>query len=329
MNEDIIITGEKISPGSKREISLKISEFYTSNPVYIPVIVAHGVDEGPKIFITAAIHGNEINGVEIVGRLSSEIDPGALKGSILFVPIVNIFGFYTMQRNTTDRRNLNSSFPGIEKGTPASRIAYILFEEIIKKCDYGIDLHTPRENRYEYPHVKADLSINRVHQLARSFGSRIIINTPGDAKTLRHSANEAGIPTIGFFGGEVLRFHDDITISGVTGLKNVLSGLGMIDHQVVSPKFSIIVKKNRSILTNEGGILYVFAKPGTIIYKGDQVAKVTNPFGQEIESIYAPETGLVISASTNPLVNPGNEVCSYVMLDKSLGIVENAVGKDK
>ncbi|MCH7781563.1 succinylglutamate desuccinylase/aspartoacylase family protein [candidate division KSB1 bacterium] len=325
MNSTLHIIGEEISPGEKKELRLKISEFYTSNPVYIPVIALHGEQEGPVVFVTAAIHGDEINGIEIVRQLTARIKPSELSGTLLCIPIVNIFGFYTMTRNTPDRRNLNNSFPGINKGSPASRIAYIIFEEIIKRCDFGIDIHTPRENRYEIPHINADLNNRDVHRLARAFGTTIIINTPGPKKSLQHAANKEDIPTIVFSGGEVLRFDKKITESGVNGLMNVLSSLEMVDIERKEPSFSIIVKKNRSVQTTQGGILYVHVQAGDLVYEGELLAKVANPFGEEIETIVAPQNGLIISHSTNPLVNPGNEVCSYVMLDRSLEIAEKAL----
>lgn len=364
MEQHIIIAGEQISNGTLREVRLKISEFYTANPVYIPVIVIHGVEEGPKLFVTAAIHGDEINGIEIVRRLITNISPEELRGTLLCVPIVNVFGFYTMTRNVPERRDLNAFFPGITKGSTASRIAFILFEEIIKKCDYGIDLHTPRANRFELPHTEADLSNREAHHLARAFGASVIIDTPGHEKSLQNAATRAEIPTIVYSGGEVLRFHEDVTEKGVKGILNVLAYLEMVDSDPAGPRegaknsstrlagpdksgvlgvsregqagerpgepeFSIIVQESRSVQTQQGGILYVEVQPGELMYQGDLLARVTNPFGKDVEPIKARETGLVISTSTNPLVNPGNEVCSYVRLDKSLGMVEKAMQKKR
>ncbi|KPK91984.1 hypothetical protein AMJ80_06980 [bacterium SM23_31] len=329
MENSIIIAGERIAQGTQKEVRLKISEFYTAYPVYIPVIVTHGVEEGPALFVTAAIHGDEINGIEIVRRLVTKINPKELRGTVLCVPVVNIFGFYTMSRNLPDRRDLNDAFPGIQKGSPASRVAYILFEEIIKKCDYGIDIHTPQVKRIEIPHTEADLSNRDAHQLARAFGTPVVINTAGPEKSLQNSAASADIPTIVFSGGEVLRFHENVTEQGVDGIHNVLAYLNMIEFEISKPEYSIIVQESRSVQTQQGGILCVNVNPGGLVYQGDLIARVTNPFGRDVELIKAPETGLIISASTNPLVNPGNEVCAYVMLDKSLGIVEEALRNRK
>ena len=327
MEGNLVIAGEHIPQGTQKEIRLKISEFYTANPVYIPIIASHGVEDGPTLFITAAIHGDEINGIEIVRQLITRIDPERLRGSLLCVPIVNIFGFYTMTRNVPDRRNLNNSFPGSKKGSTSSRIANILFDEIIMLCDYGIDIHSPRVKRFEIPHTEAGLSDRESRQLARAFGTPVIIDDPGQEKSLQSAATQAGIPTIVYSGGEVLRFHERVTELGVTGILNVLSHLDMIDDGRIEPDYSIIVQQSHSVQTQTGGILYVCVKPGDLVYKDDLLARVTRPFGREVEHIVSPETGLIISTSTNPLVNPGNEVCAYVKLDKSLGIVEKAIMK--
>ena len=327
MNSSLSIDGKTILPGTQTEVYLKISEFYTHNPVYIPVIVSHGNTEGPKLFVTAAIHGDEINGIEIVRRLVSRIDPGTLNGTILFVPIVNIFGFYSMTRNMADRRDLDDCFPGIKKGSAASRIALILFEEIISLCDFGIDLHTPKANMLEILHVEADLSNREAHHLARAFSTSVIIDTPGKENSLQNAASGSGIPTVIYSGGEVLRFHEQVTDKGVLGILNVLSYLEMIEHEIRKPEYSIIVQKSRSVQTKSGGILHIDAQPGDLLYAGQEVAQVMDPFGSDVERIIAPESGLVISVSTNPFVNPGYGVYAYVMLDRSLGIVEEAIRK--
>ncbi len=158
MEHILYVAGEAVKRGSQSEVRLKISEFYTHNPVHIPVIVSHGIHDGPALFITAAVHGDEINGIEIVRRLIHHIDPQELSGSLYCVPIVNIFGFYSNTRSIVDRRDLNDCFPGIKKGSTASRIASILYDEIISQCDFGVDIHTPKANRLEIPHLEANLS---------------------------------------------------------------------------------------------------------------------------------------------------------------------------
>jgi len=325
--EPLVVVGKKVEPGTRREIPLRISEFYTANPVYVPVVVIHGAEAGPAVFITAAIHGDEINGIEIVRRLIQTLDPGKLRGSVLCVPIVNIFGFYAMSRYLPDGRDLNRAFPGMQKGSPASRIAKILFDDIIQLCDYGIDIHTPRIKRFEIPHTEADLTNRDAHQLARAFGLPVIINTPGVEKSLQQAANSAGIPTIVLSGGEVLRFHETVNRQGLQGILNTLTELQMYDGERIQPEYSIIVREGTPVQTRRGGILHVDVRAGDIAYEGDHLARVTNPFGETEEHITAPETGLLISISKNPLVNPGNEVCSYVKLDKSLHLVEQAVNR--
>jgi predicted deacylase len=327
MNEPLNILNEKVAPGTLKEIPLKISEFFTSNPVFVPVVAIRGENEGPAVFITASIHGDEINGVEIVSRLIQFIDPGKLSGTLICVPIVNIFGFFTMNRYFVDRRDLNTVFPGNMTGSATSRVAKIIFDEIIQKCDFGIDIHTPRVKRYEIPHVEADINNQSTRWLAKAFDIPVTINTPGLEKSLQNTASSVGIPTIVYSGGEVLRFHESVTEKGLSGILNVLSELKMYEIEKTKPEYSIVVKEGKSVKTRHGGILYISARAGDIAHKGDVIAKVTNPFGKTVEKVKAPETGLLISISKNPLVNPGNEVCSYVKLDKSLKLVENALNK--
>ncbi len=325
MNNIIEIVGEKIEPGSQTPVMVKTSEFYTGNPVKLPLVITHGAEKGPKLFITAAVHGNEINGTEIVRRLNAELDPERISGTVICIPIVNIFGFYSMKRKMPDGRDLNRSFPGIEKGSSTSRIAKLLFEEIISKCDYGIDIHTPRMNRFEIPHTEADIHNEAVFRIANAFGLPIIINTKGPEKSLQNTATEAGIPTIVYSAGEILRFHDNITQKGVDGILNVMHEIGMINVKINKPEFSVIVRESRSIHTKRGGILHTRIHTGHLVYQDDQIGSVLNPFGYEVEEIHAAENGLIICISTNPLVHPGDEVCSYVKLDKSLGMVEDAL----
>ncbi|MFC1564134.1 succinylglutamate desuccinylase/aspartoacylase family protein [candidate division KSB1 bacterium] len=325
MNSTFEILGEKVEPGTRKPVMIKTSEFYTGNPVKLPLIITHGVEEGPRLFVTAAVHGDEINGIEILRRLNAKLDPENVTGTLICFPIVNIFGFYSMQRKMQDGRDLNRSFPGIEKGSSTARIAKLLYEEIIKKCDYGIDLHTPRANRFEIPHTEADTFNEAAFRIARAFGLPVIIHTKGPEKSLQHTATEEGIPTIVYSAGEVLRFHEEITQRGVEGILNVMHELGMFEVKTTHPDYSIIVQESRAIHTKKGGILHVGVNTGQLIYEHDYIGKVLNPFGFEVEDIHAPENGLIICISTNPLVNPGDEICSYVMLDKSLGTVENAL----
>ncbi|MCP4724452.1 MAG: succinylglutamate desuccinylase/aspartoacylase family protein [bacterium] len=325
MNDILEIIGEKIEPGTRKPVMVKTSEFYTGNPVRLPIVITHGKEKGPKIFITAAVHGDEINGTEIVRRLNAKLDPEQLSGTVICIPIVNISGFYSMQRKMQDGRDLNRSFPGIEKGSSTSRIAKLLFEEIISKCDYGIDLHTPRMNRFEIPHTEGDTFNEAVFRMARAFGLPIIIHTKGPEKSLQYTATEAGVPTIVYSAGEILRFHENITQKGFEGILNVMHEVGMIDFETTNPDFSVIVQESRAVHTKKGGILHIKVLTGQLVYEKDPIGNVLNPFGFEVEDIQAQENGLIICVSTNPLVHPGDEVCSYVMLDKSLGVVENAI----
>lgn len=322
LNKSFEICGGDVKPSSQTLLQLKISEFYSGNPAAIPVIVTHGKYQGPKMFLTGAIHGDELNGTEIIRKFNSQINPEELCGTIVALPVVNLFGFYTFSRVMPDGRDLDKFFPGNEKGSPASRISNIIFKEIILKCDFGVDFHTPRAKRIEIAHIETDFENEECVKLAKDFGASIVMNSNGSEKSLQYESTKANIPTIVFSGGEVIKIKKNITNAGVKGIQNILMSNNMIPGDFVKPRFSLNVKKNRSILSSRGGMLETTVDPGDLVYEGEEVGIVSNPFGKEVERITSPENGLIISKSTSPLINPGMEVCSYVMLDKSLDEVK-------
>jgi len=323
----IVIGGTEIRPGQTVPLHLTISELYTSAPVELPITVIRGSQDGPTVFITAAVHGDEINGVEIVRRIIYDVDHRRMNGALICVPVVNVLGFLSQSRYLPDRRDLNRYFPGNLKGHSASRIASIFFREVVLQCDHGIDLHTAATGRSNAPHVRADMDDSEVRRLARAFGASIIVHSKGDRGSLRRAATEAGIPTLVYEAGEAGRFNRTATAEGVRGVLNVLVGLGMMRGEREKPPFRVVVKETTWIRAERGGILDIRARPGQIIYEGDIVSVSTNPFGAETNTIRAPMTGMVIGISNSPIVNPGDAICHVVRLRKSLATVEHALGR--
>lgn len=309
------IGGAIINPGETREINLKVSEFFTATPALVPISVFRGMEEGPTVVVTAAVHGDELNGVGIVRKLIYEMNHERLKGTLICVPILNRFGFLTQSRYLPDRRDLNRFFPGKPDGVMAERICYVLFNEIIKKCDYGIDLHTAAADRTNIPHIRADMENPEVARLARSFGEEVILDHKGVKGSLRRAAVEAGIPFILFEAGEPQKFERQLIQRGYEGVLNVLAELGMIEREVKKPQFEIIVKDTEWIRAELGGMLDMRTHAGEILYEGDEIAVITNPFGRELFSQKAPFTGLVLSVTTMPLVSPGIPLCHLAKLD--------------
>ncbi|MBI2891563.1 MAG: succinylglutamate desuccinylase/aspartoacylase family protein [Nitrospirae bacterium] len=319
------IAGQPVERGEVYEINLKVSEFYTATAATIPVTVIAGRRSGPVLFVTAAVHGDELNGTEIIRQLICRVAPADIRGTLVLMPVVNRFGFLHHTRYLPDRRDLNRNFPGRTDGNMAQRVAWEVFDQVIRHCNYGIDLHTATADRTNLPHVRGDMSHREVRRLARAFGVEIIINSEGSDGSLRRAAVAAGVPTILFEAGERQKFQEPMIRRGVEGIRNVLVELGMLQGTKVAPSFRIIVKNSEWVRAEKGGILIMYKKVGELVYSGEEIALNTNPFGREFGTIRSPVTGLVIGATTLPLVNPGIPVAHVVKLRKTLPVVERAV----
>jgi len=319
---ELVIGGRKIKPGETQEILLKISEFYTSNPVNIPLTVIRGHEPGPSVFLTAAIHGDELNGVEIVRSVIQELDHNKINGTLLCLPVVNRFGFLTHSRYLPDRRDLNRHFPGEPRGSSADRIAAIIFMQVVANADYGMDFHTAAVGRTNLPHLRADLSRREVRRLARAFGTEVIVDKPGSPQSLRAASVAAGVPAILYEGGETFRFQRRNIRKGIAGSYNVLAALGMLPIPPKEPKLQVIVKKTEWVRAERGGILDLIAQPGELVYEHEELAVIENPFGREVSTVVAPFTGLVLGTTTRPMVSPGDAICHLAKLDRTLATVE-------
>ncbi|MBI4566592.1 MAG: succinylglutamate desuccinylase/aspartoacylase family protein [Planctomycetes bacterium] len=308
--------GIRVVPGERCDIRVKISEMYTALPVHVPLTIVHGARPGARLFVTAAVHGDEINGVEMIRRIRADIDPKQLRGTILLVAIANPIAFMNQMRELPDGRDLNRCFPGRELGSMASHIAASLFEKIIKRADFGVDLHTAASGRANLPHVRADMRYPQCRRLAAAFGCEVVFDLPAEKGTLRHAATRVGIPTIVYEAGEPLRFQENVIRQGVRGIKNLLSELGMADHPRVAPPFQIVVEDHKWIRAARGGILMMKVEPGRIVRKGEEIATNTKPFGTEMRRLKAPYTGLVVGVTTRPIVLPGSAACHLVRLGR-------------
>jgi predicted deacylase len=326
----VVISGISVAPGETREIYLKVSESYLSGSVQIPVTVIHGRKDGPTAFVMAAVHGDEINGVDIVRRLIFDLDHEKLSGTLIALPVVNIPGFLAQTRYLPYHRDLNRFFPGKRRGNNAERFAARIFNEIVLKCDFGIDLHTAADGRLNLPHVRGDMSHPKVRVMARAFGSTVMMNQTGVKGSLRREATEAGIPTILFEAGETGKFSARVSTTGLAGVLNVLSEMGMWpSHERKRPPFQVIVKSSDWLRAEKGGILDLAVKPGDLVYQGDLVGSILNPFGKTVTQIRSPYTGIVVGVTTAPLTIPGTGVIHLARLKKALGVVERSIVKTK
>lgn len=305
--EPVSVLGKTVAPGTKERLELFVSALSTGTPLTVPVIVAHGRLAGPTLLLSAAIHGDEINGVEICRRVLERIDPFALHGTVIAVPVVNVFGFITQSRYLPDRRDLNRSFPGSPKGSLASRLAHLFLQRVVSLCDVGIDYHTGSGGRRNLPQIRANLKDEMTLQLAEAFGAPVYVQARERAKSLRSVAAESGTPMLLFEGGEVLRFEEDVIGCGVAGTLRVMKHLGMLPMLAVeSCPPSVRALDGGWIRSTRGGILHLDVALGQSVRRHEVLGKITDMFGTVRGKVIAHDDGLVIGLVTNPLVSRGD-----------------------
>jgi predicted deacylase len=308
--------GAVIPAGESRDVQLAVSESYSSLTVPIPIHIRRAKEDGPVVFVTAALHGDEINGTGAVREMIQDAEFRLLRGSVVLVPVLNILAFDRHSRYLPDRRDLNRSFPGSAGGSLASRMARIIFDEIVSRCDFGIDLHTASVRRTNYPNVRGDLTNPEVRRLAESFGSEIIINGKGPQGAFRREACLAGCPTIIMEGGEIWKVEPGIVETARRGIKNVLRSLKMLDGHTESPTYQIVIEKSKWIRADRGGFLQFHIKPGEIVEKDQPLATNTTLLGHEQNTLRAPFDAVVIGMTSLPAISPGEPVCNLGQLPR-------------
>jgi len=317
-NDPLIINGVTIKPGTRTTLELPAGKLYTHVPVNIPVQVVMGKKPGPKLFISAAIHGDEINGVEIIRRLLKLPALKRLSGTIIALPIINVHGFINHSRYLPDRRDLNRSFPGTEKGSLAGRIANLFMQEIVTKSTHGIDLHTGAIHRSNLPQIRANLDDEETNRLARAFKVPVIISSNLRDGSLREAAAEHGIPMLLYEAGEALRF-DEISISGgVQGILNVMRELEMLPaSRSKNKKLSepIVARSSFWVRAPDSGILRAMVPLGGRVKKDTLLGIVADPFGDTESQIKTPYSGIVIGRTNLPLVNEGDALFHVARFD--------------
>jgi predicted deacylase len=307
--------GTLVGEGETVDLRLKVAESYTAEPLSIPVTVVRG-GAGPTVFITATVHGDELIGVGILRSLLNDWSFDDLAGTLIAVPVANVPGFLALDRNLPDRRDLNRSFPGSRGGSLASRMAEVLFREVVSKSDFGIDLHTAGAERTNYPQVRADLSQPYVAALAAAFGCPLIVDSPGPERSLRRAAVAAGVPTIVYEAGSPLRFERPFIEIGVEGILNVLRSLGMLPGAIRKPPRTLVLQRTRWVRATSGGIVDLQVRLGQPLRRGDTISVQTNAFGRGRSPLASPHDGLVLGLTQIPLVHPGDAVCHLAILGR-------------
>jgi predicted deacylase len=318
----VTIGGVTVQPGSRREFRLQTTEDFTAGNVEAWGMVVHGAKPGPVLCLIGGIHGDELNGVEIVRRVIETESPAALSGTLVGVPIVNISGFSNQTRYLPDRRDLNRYFPGRANGSIASRVAWELWSKVIVHCTHLIDLHTGSHNRTNLPQIRGDLNNPIVLDMARAFDARVAIHNPGLDGTLRSAASRAGIAAVLYEAGETLRFQEDEIQMGVTGVRNVMRSLSMRRARQVSRGPQYMFRETRWLRADRGGILDLRVKPGDTVAVNDVVGVISDPLRRTRHNLISRRKGRVIGIALLPMVSPGMAVVHLGIPGSNLATAE-------
>ena len=318
------IGGQTVEPGTRRLVDLPVSKLSTHTPVTLPVHVLHGLRPGPAIFISAAIHGDELNGVEIIRRVLKLLQPGAISGTLLAIPVVNAFGFIGRSRYLPDRRDLNRSFPGSAGGSLAARLAHLFMIEVVRRCQFGVDLHTAAVHRVNLPQIRAQTQARpRTRELAEAFGAGVVIESPERQGSLRKAAREMGVDVLVYEGGEGLRFDEFAIAAGVDGIARVMLKAGMLElPESVEPatpgtvRPPVFANASKWIRAPDGGVFRTVKRIGQAIGEGETIGVVANPYDDTETPIRSPRRGIIVSSTTLPIVNMGDALFQIAWSDE-------------
>ncbi len=316
MSDNIIeIAKEIVPPGQFRRFELPVSRLATQTLVSLPVTVVNGIEPGPKLWLSAAIHGDEINGVEIIAQILGLIQPEKLRGTIFAVSIVNVFGFIEQSRYLPDRRDLNRSFPGSEAGSLASRLANLFMREIVDRSTHGIDLHTAAVHRINLPQIRANLKDETTYRCAKAFGAPLMMHATSKDGSLRHAATKKGIPVLLYEAGEALRFDRLAIKVGVEGILRVMNCLEMYqDDSISATATSLETNQSKWVRASSGGIFHLKVNLGDTVKRKQELGYITNAFGEGRVAVRATVNGMVISYTQNPLVNQGDGIIHLAVI---------------
>jgi predicted deacylase len=305
------ILGEKIELGESKTVDFNIAKLYTSTNIEIPIIIERSINPGPTLLITAAIHGDEINGVEIVRQLIARKINKPKRGTIICIPILNVFGFLNTDRAFPDGRDLNRSFPGTKRGSLASRVAYYFTTQILPHADYCLDFHTGGASRFNAAQVRINPEDKSLLKLAKVFNVPFTVYSKNLKKSYRSTCNKLGIPIVLFEGGKSLESNTQIVNYGVRGTKRFLYFLDMLDSKfnVTNPiKDTVIIEKSKWIRAQKSGLFHLKIKCNQLVEKGAILATITDPYGKMKFNVTAPNKGYIINVNQAPIVHQGDAI---------------------
>ena len=305
-NDPITIGKVTVPPGRKMRIELPFAHLPAGTEASLPIAVINGRTSGPNVWVSGGIHGDEINGVEVVRKVMRALDAKSLRGAVIAVPIVNPLGFMVRSRYVPDRRDLNRVFPGSARGSTASRLAHLFMTEVVAHCSVGIDCHTASNHRTNLPQLRADIDDPDTLELARAFGAPFTIKAPVRNGSLRQAASEQGIKMLLYEAGQADRTEDEAVALGFDGVMRTLRSMGMVDLELPPPDATRLVRRTRWIRARRGGLVEIAPRLGDMVEEGDEVARIADAFGVRPTRVKATSSGWVIARTLNPLVNPGD-----------------------
>lgn len=307
----LIILGHRIGLGERKVINFNIAKLYTATDVEIPIIIERSRTSGPTVLMTAGIHGDEINGVEVVRQVIARKINRPEKGTIICIPILNIFGFLNASRAFPDGRDLNRVFPGTKTGSLASRVAYHFTKEILPHIDYCLDFHTGGASRFNASQIRIQPNDEKLAHLAKTFNAPFIIMSPNIDKSFRSACKKMGIPILLFEGGKSLSSNKYIVKNGVDGVMRILQELEMLNekiHLIKTDYQSIIINKSKWIRAHKSGLLHVKIDCGKKVEKGEFLSTITDPYGTMRYIVRAPNEGYIINVNHSPVVHQGDAI---------------------
>jgi uncharacterized protein len=324
VNGSIQIGNIAVAPGERRIINLPVARLYTHADLSMPVEVVNGRRDGPRLFVSAAIHGDELNGVEIIRRLLRHASLKRLHGTLIAVPVVNVHGLLHRSRYLPDRRDLNRVFPGNERGSLAARIAHLFMREIVANATHGIDLHTGAVHRDNLPQVRANLNDQETRSLAEAFGTPVLINADLRDGSLREAAAEVGIPMLLYEAGEALRFDEVAIRVGLRGVLNVMRSLDMLPKvKRKEPRVMPVISQGTTwIRAAESGILWSRLRLGARVSKGDVIGRIAAPLMNTDHVVEAPADGILIGRTHLPLVYEGEALFHIARFQRVAAVAE-------
>ncbi|MFT5848271.1 succinylglutamate desuccinylase/aspartoacylase family protein [Psychroserpens sp.] len=305
------ILGEKIALGKSATVTFEVAKLHTRNTLDVPIIIERSKKPGPTILITAGIHGDEINGVEIIRQIIAKGINKPKKGTIICVPVINVFGFLNMNRLFPDGRDLNRVFPGSANGSLASRVAHFVMSEIVPHVDFVMDFHTGGADRFNAAQIRIVENDPRLKELAHVFGAPFIYYSQNLNKSFRNACSKVGVPMLLFEGGKSFNIHDNITNTGVNGAKRVLHHLGMLNSKfkVSQPKTeAIIIEDSKWVRAKFSGMFRPTVAINSYIEKDTVIGNITDPYGSFNHFVKAPNAGYIFNVNESPIIYQGDAI---------------------